>query len=886
MKKIKKSMVSFAIRHYRATLLLVIVATAVFGSFFPKVTIDTDPEHMLPENEPSRLFHNQAKKTFDLSDIVVLGIVNTAHQDGVFNAETLSNVYELAQYAQKLRWPDPDDPATEGGVVGVDVIAPSLVEHIAQAGPGTISFDWLMPGPPTNREEALRVRERILANPMLAGRMASEDGKALCLYLPLTNKRLSYKVYNAMNEKVAALGMADEVHITGLPVAQDAIGVEMFTEMMVASPLAMATIFVLLYFFFRKLSLTVLPMLIATFSVVITMGAMIAAGFEVHIMSSMIPVFLMSIAVVDSIHILSEFFDSYTAEKGREETLRSALDTLFMPMLYTSLTSAAGFISLALTPIPPVQVFGVFVGMGIMVAWLLTILCVPAYVMLLPRSAFNNFGLSVKEEHSNTPLTRLLEATGRFSFRNAKPLLVLLVLLVAVSGWGISRIQINDNPVKWFAEDHPIRKADIALTRHFKGTYPAYLILDGEEQRLLSPEEQANMLQRFTEFSGTMEDEERALGLADRFKRDLAAMPAGMRETPLLDTAVELAGAYIAKADTDGDAYIWEEFESFFNLEKEQRKSFKRPDVLHYVVGLQRQLQEKGLVGKSVSPADVVSKINQEMLDGREQNYRVPELRRAVGECYMQFQQSHRPHDLWHFVTPDYSSACVLFQLSSGDNKVMEAVARFVEGYFQSNPPPVGMRHNWAGLTHINVAWQNQMVQGMLRSFIGSFGIVLLMTVFLFRSVKWGLLCMVPLTATILLIYGFIGLIGKDYDMPVAVLGVLTLGMSVDFAIHFVERSRSIHAVTRSWRLTLTRMFEAPARAISRNVMVISIGFLPLLVSSLVPYRTTSILLSSIMLLSGALSLVAVPAVITVATRWFFPDESVPQTAVADQNNR
>eukprot|EP00831_Metopus_contortus_P029676 TRINITY_DN24395_c0_g1_i1.p1 TRINITY_DN24395_c0_g1~~TRINITY_DN24395_c0_g1_i1.p1 ORF type:complete len:541 (+),score=128.26 TRINITY_DN24395_c0_g1_i1:321-1943(+) len=521
MKKIKKNMVSLAIRHYKATILFTILVTVIFGSFFPQGKIDTDPEHMLSENEPSRLFHNEAKKTFDLSEIVVLGIVNTTHPDGVFNTETLGNVYRLAQYARKLKWPDPEDPTKEGGVVGVDMIAPSLVEHIAQAGPGTISFDWLMPRPPANREEALQIRERILANPMLAGRLASEDGKAICLYLPLTNKRLSYKVYSAMNEEVASLGMKDEVHITGLPVAQDAIGVEMFTEMMVSSPLAMGTIFLLLYFFFRKLSLTVLPMLIATFSVVITMGGMIAAGFMVHIMSSMIPIFLMSIAVVDSIHILSEFFDSYTAEKGREETLRRVLDTLFMPMLYTSLTSAAGFVSLALTPIPPVQVFGIFVGVGIMVAWLLTILFVPAYVMLLPRNAFYDFGLSVKEERRSTPLTRLLEATGRFSFRNAKPLLVLLVLLVIVSGWGISRIQINDNPVKWFAESHPIRKADIALTRHFEGTYPAYLILEGGGEKPLSPEEQVDMLHRFTDFSRTMEDEGRAVCLADLFKRCL-----------------------------------------------------------------------------------------------------------------------------------------------------------------------------------------------------------------------------------------------------------------------------------------------------------------------------------------------------------------------------
>ena len=58
---------------------------------------------------------------------------------------------------------------------------------------------------------------------------------------------------------------------------------------------------------------------------------------------------------------------------------------------------------------------------------------------------------------------------------------------------------------------------------------------------------------------------------------------------------------------------------------------------------------------------------------------------------------------------------------------------------------------------------------------------------------------MVPLTITITFTYGMIGLAGKDYDMPVAVLSSLTLGLSVDFAIHFLERARSIQAETGDW---------------------------------------------------------------------------------------
>ncbi|WP_147820718.1 efflux RND transporter permease subunit [Salidesulfovibrio onnuriiensis] len=885
MKIIRQGMVNFAIQHFETTIVLALLLTALAGAFFPYVKIDTDPEHMLPADEPTRLFHNQAKKTFDLSEILVMGIVNEQDPDGVFNPQTLSRVYQLAEYAKTLRWEDENNPGKTVGVISVDMIAPSEVEHISQDGPGRISFDWLMSSPPADRAQALEVRQRITSNPMLAGRLASEDGQALCLYLPLTDKLLSYRVYKAMTAKMEELGGNDEIHITGLPVAQDAIGIEMFSEMMISSPLAMGTIFLLLFFFFRKLSLTILPMLIATFTVIITMGAMIGLDFEVHIMSSMIPVFLMSIAVVDSIHILSEFFDRYSAEKGRDKTIREVLDTLFMPMLYTSLTSAAGFLSLALTPIPPVQIFGVFVGAGIMVAWVMTIMFVPAFIMALPKRIFDNFGLSRKQQSARTPMTSILAATGSASFRYARPIVAGLLLLVAVSAWGISKIQINDNPVKWFAEDHPIRKADTALNKHFKGTYPAYLILEGDTDPAVSDAEKNDMLTRFKDMAGDMRDNPQARPLAEKLLRTLLVETTVHQEEPFLNAAIAIAEQGLKTAESDNEYFAYEEFSHFFNLEKEKRKPFKQPQVLEYVAGLQDRLLGLGLVGKSVSPADVVSKLNQELIDGRESNYRVPEKMQGVSECYMQFQQSHRPHDLWHFVTPDYVNACTMFQLSSGDNKVMEAVKESVDEYFAATPPPVDIKHSWAGLTYINVAWQSQMVQGMLRSFLGSFAIVLVMAVFLFRSVRWGLLCMVPLTVTIALIYGFIGLIGKDYDMPVAVLGVLTLGMSVDFAIHFVERSRSIHARTGSWKETLPLMFREPARAISRNVLVISIGFLPLLVSSLVPYKTTSLLLSSIMLLSGALTLVALPAIITMASGWFFARETAHATATIEQHD-
>jgi predicted RND superfamily exporter protein len=236
----------------------------------------------------------------------------------------------------------------------------------------------------------------------------------------------------------------------------------------------------------------------------------------------------------------------------------------------------------------------------------------------------------------------------------------------------------------------------------------------------------------------------------------------------------------------------------------------------------------------------------------------------------MQYQQSHKPHDVWHFTTPDFDSANIVMQFSSGDSKRTEAAVNAVAAYMERNQPPVPLTGRWAGLHYVNYVFQGKMFWGMLTSLAGSFVIVSLMMMVLFRSVAWGMACMIPLSLTIMFIYGALGYLGLNFDMPVTVLGAISLGIAVDFAIHFLERSRQMSDKLGSWKSAAPRMFGEPARAISRNVIVIALGFLPMLLASLVPYKTTGILLFSILSISGVVTLFVLPALLTVAKRWFF----------------
>jgi predicted RND superfamily exporter protein len=757
-------MVMFALRKPKLIFGVTMALTLLAALQFLRVKIDTDPENMLPENEFVRVFHKEVKKEFGLYDYIVLGVVNEGGQNGVFNPSTLEKVYRITEAIRKI-----------DGVIAYELMSLANKDDIQQGSMGEVVFQWLMKEPPYSQEDARRIQSRAMENPLFYNTLVSEDAKALCIYVPIKEKNASYRVSKQIRDVFKKEQGSEQYYLTGLPLAEDAFGHEMFVQMGISAPLAILVIFFLMLWFFKNVRMVILPILMAIDVVLLTMGLLVGVGFPIHIMSSMIPIFLIPICVLDSIHLLSDFFETYPKYKDKNKAITHVLKSLFVPNLFTSLTTVAGFFSLSFAPIPPIQVFGVFVAIGVAAAWVTTVLFIPAYVALMDESRLKGFG-ATHEEMKTGFLSKFLVSIGRFTVKRYRAVLIVSVALVIVSIYGISKIRINDNPTKWFAKRHPIRVSDIVLNRHFGGTYSAYLVFDAK--------------------------------------------------------------------DKEGEI-------------------FKEPEMLSYIERLQAFLLKEGGVGKSTSLADIAKKVYYELMGAEKSYYTIPKTKQAVAQCLLSFENSHKPDDLWHFVTPDYSRLNLWLQLKSGDNQDMAGVERSVAQFIKNNPLPFEAVYHWSGLTYINMVWQNKMVVGMLWNFIGSFIIVLFMMIILLRSAVAGLVAMVPMIVTVLFIYGALGFLGREYDMPVAVLSALTLGLAIDFAIHFIERAKALYAEKGDWQKASEEMFLTPYRAILRNALVISIGFLPLFVSPLVPYNTVGFFMFAIMLCASIATLLILPAIVS-----------------------
>ncbi len=752
----RKGLTEFSVKTPWLVIVVTVLITAFFAMQFPKIKIDTDPENMLPVDEPARVFDLQTKDDFALADFIAVGVVS---QSGAFTPKTLNRVYSITAEIEEIE-----------GVNVEDILAPSTVDDIKQGDGGAIVIETLMADEIESQEEADYIFNRIMANPILRGKLASDNGKAIAIFVPIESKDMSHRIAGEMQTIIDKYKGDEDYHIAGLPVAEDSFGAEMFSQMAYSAPAAMLIIMLLMLVFFRKLRIILAPMVVAIMSVVWAMGLLILTGHTVHIMSSMIPIFLIPISVLNSIHIISEFHDHYKKYKHKGATIRHSINELFTPMLFTSLTTVAGFISLALTPIPPVQVFGIFVAFGIAVAWLLSMTLNPAIAMLIPDKALRDFG---KSDDQHGLLSKVMHALRDFSYRRNKGIVGTAMLVVVVAAVGLSLIEVNDNPVKWFKKSHPIRQADAVMNQHLAGTYMNYLVFEG--------------------------------------------------------------------ADDD---------------------AVKDPAVLTYIESLQRELEMDDVVGGTTGLPDIVKKVRYELFEEDSLKATLPDNQIEVAQMLFLFEMSGgNPDDLFKFVTPEYDRTNLWVQLKNGDNRKVQQVVDRANAFIAAHEPPADLQIKWAGLPYINIVWQQKMVAGMRTSLLGSFAVVFLMMVFLFRSIRWGFISMLPLSITIMAIYAFIGYIGKPYDMPVAVLSSLTLGLSIDFAIHFIQRIRTIYRRNNDFAASFSEIFEGAGRAISRNVLVIAIGFVPMLFSSLVPYITVGSFFLAIMVVSGLVTMLLLPAV-------------------------
>ncbi|MBI5415249.1 MAG: MMPL family transporter [Candidatus Omnitrophica bacterium] len=752
-----KRIFGFSVEHTRLVILLTLIVTCLFLWQFPKIKVDTDPKHMLPTTSPVRVYNDEVDRLFSLhADTIVLGISN---KEGIINTDTLKKVALITQSILKIK-----------GVITQDLLSLSTVNDVIVKEDG-LQVRPLLDQIPETKDELETMRKVLYENPMLVDRFISKDGKTTAVYIPIEPAANGKAVADLVRKIVKEAGPPEEYYLAGDPIARDTFGSQMFKQMGLFSPVSGMVMCVALFLMFRNYALVFTNMGVAMISIFWSLGLLIGMGFPVHIMSSMMPVFLMAIST-DTVHIFNEFYFRFREVKDKRRAVLETMNTVAQPVFYSDLTTAVGFASLATGAIVPVKVFGLFVAFGTFVILLMSYTFVPAILMVMKESTIQKaLGREDIKEGKAQGMTWLVKLGG-LSLSRRSVILKTGLILIIFSVIGISRIHVNNNMVSWFKAESEIRRSDKILNKELGGTSLAYFVLDSDKEDFI-----------------------------------------------------------------------------------------KEPSTLRYMETLQRRLEQNPLVGKTTSVADYVKHINRVLHQNDPKFEVIPGSKDEVAQYLFLMEMSARPNDLNNVVDYPFKRANIWVQLKSWDAGVMRELVQAVQKYTLDRPLPEA-KFKPAGIAYFNMVWNDEVLWGMVSSFLASLVLVLGLLIFEYRSLKWGIISFIPLLATIVIIYGMVGWIGKDFDMPISVLSTLSLGMAIDFAIHFVSRLKQRYQEIPDVEDALAWTVGRPGKGIIRNAVLFALGFAVMMFASLTPYITVGIFMALIMILSSVATLIYLPALI------------------------
>ncbi|MEL6302646.1 MAG: MMPL family transporter [Pseudomonadota bacterium] len=261
-----------------------------------------------------------------------------------------------------------------------------------------------------------------------------------------------------------------------------AIGDQTFDELSISDffrfiPIVAAIVVVLLTIALRSLAATASIIVIVLLSIVATLGIAGYLGFRLNAATVAVPSIVMTLAVADSVHMLSVFLARFRGGASRADAAFAALRTNLQPILLTTLTTGIGFLGLNYSEVPPFRDLGNLVAIGVVMALIFTLTAIPALVLRLPFKQV--------EPRSEAAMARL--ADWLLLHRKRLALGSGLVAVVLISF--VPRNTLEDDFIEYFSTDLPLRQAADFTIDNLTGPFVmSFAMNSGKPNGITDPE--------------------------------------------------------------------------------------------------------------------------------------------------------------------------------------------------------------------------------------------------------------------------------------------------------------------------------------------------------------------------------------------------------------
>lgn len=439
------------VAHRRWVLALVAALTVVAAAGSLRLRFDLDPRALVPGAEalPRTLVAVVALEGAsggpsqrDVERVAALGERARAIR-GVARIESITHS-PLPHVAPLADEPEPSDEGDDAQLEALLQLIEAAPDRFPQGLTSVAERTGgpLVVGPIGPDAEALRP----LA-PYLRGDLLGRSGRHALVLIHLDE--------DADAEAVAAALRAEDAQVTGLPLLEQDLVRALRGDPWTLLGLAALGNVLVLWFGFRGRAGVALPMLTAGATIAVVMGTWGWLGRPISLLDVIVPPLLLTVGVSDAVHLVHR----YAHERERLDPPAAAARTFAVmarACMATSLTTAIGFASLLVADSAVLRSFAALATFGVVAAYLLTVLLVPAALPAFPTSGAG-------------PAHPWLERLARWVPERRRAVFLGAALTLAASAVLAARVPTGTRLLEPFDEDHPQVRAARHLEREHGG---------------------------------------------------------------------------------------------------------------------------------------------------------------------------------------------------------------------------------------------------------------------------------------------------------------------------------------------------------------------------------------------------------------------------------
>jgi predicted RND superfamily exporter protein len=455
-------------------LIVIGVITLLMATQLQHLKFNYDFNTFFPTGDPDLAYYQRITEEFGMhDDFLYLAIFD----ENIYSKDFLSRINRLTQDLQS--WPEIDK-----------VLSITNYERwqVTPFGLNTL---------PLYSQSSGIDSARVQANDQLIGQYVARDDKSVGIvvrhkFFPLKAEADSF--YRKYKTYLEYQGF-DRFITSGKVQAQDEFVARLEQDLGFNLGVAMLLVIITLALLFRTARGVWMPLLALVVTTMWNLGLYALVGKQLDVMMVIVPPILLIVSMSDIIHLCNKFNELSRAGTPIQDALRLAFKEVGLATLLTSVTTAIGFITLIILPIQPIRDFGLYTGIGIMLAYIIAFSLIPCLLAIIQKPV--NAGLK-KNNLWNTMLPPLFI----WVMRHKTQIVVTSAIIALMSIYSASLIQENTSILVGVEKDDPMAAPVTFFDEQYDGYKPFELTMELSERTDLFSMEVLQVMSEVEQYLG------------------------------------------------------------------------------------------------------------------------------------------------------------------------------------------------------------------------------------------------------------------------------------------------------------------------------------------------------------------------------------------------